>query len=308
MSHLCKFAHVAVAACAAAFLFTYAPEAACEQSVSMSAKVDSDVAQPRATSRQTDHDMFDGSFAVGYLGVRGVPIAVNPVVTEDGGTHLISMKADTGTANAPLVGLRYWVSDSWGVDFGLGFATSSTSVTQSVALRDTKDPFARPQDVTTSYNPLAQTGFLVHAGVPLALSTTRHFVFEVIPEVNLGFSTGTVQDSTPNLPPDKFGVRRRNEIKVSGFSLDIGARVGSEIHFGFIGVPNLALQATIGLGFAMNRIKADGGMRQANDSNITLEDAQPRTSYKASDWSITTSVSDAPWAIFQNTISALYYF
>lgn len=308
MNHLCKFAQVAVPACAAVFLFTYAPEAACEESVSFSAKVDSETAQPRASRRHTDHEIFDGSFAVGYLGVRGVPIAVNPEVMEDANTNLISMKANTGTAAAPLIGLRYWASDSWGIDFGLGFATSSNSVTQSVSLRNPNEPFERPKDVTTSYKPLSQTGFLVHAGVPLALSTTRHFVFELIPEINLGFSTGSVEDSTPNLPPDRYGVRRRNEIKVSGFNLDIGMRVGSEIHFGFIGVPNLALQATIGLGFAMNRIKADGGMRQANDPSATLADAQPRTSYKASDWTITTSVSDAPWAIFQNTLSALYYF
>ena len=59
-------------------------------------------------------------------------------------------------------------------------------------------------------------------------------------------------------------------------------------------MPQLALQATIGLAFRYESIKA-------SLSDNTVSASQSGIGFG-------TTVQDAPWAIFTNNISALYYF
>jgi hypothetical protein len=118
-------------------------------------------------------------------------------------------------------------------------------------------------------------GFAVHGGVPIALAQAKHMTFELTPEATVGFA-GSSNDN----------------ITYSGFLIDVGARIGGEIQFGFIGLPQLALQAGVGVylqheswGFSTNA--------QSGSGSNTL---------------FTTSVGSNPWSIFTDNVSALYYF
>src|SRR4029078_2644014 len=84
---------------------------------------------------------------------------------------------------------------------------------------------------------------------------------------------------------------------VSGFLIELGAKVGAEIHFGFIDLPQLSLQGTLGLMIRHESRSADVPM----GANMT-------TSVDASTTDISTGVDDAPWRIFVGSLSAIYYF
>jgi hypothetical protein len=187
-----------------------------------------------------------GRLAVGYLGRTGV--------TVQGGLIAPTL------VQAPVIGVRYWLSDMLGIDAGLGFAINSGS-TETAG--------------TSVDNPSARA-FILHGGVPISLASAGHFSFQVVPELNVGFAgaSSTVMGT---------------DVSVSGFHLDVGARAGAEIHFGFIGVPQLALQGGVGL-----RMNVDStGSDPANNGT--------------SNFSIGTNVGDNPWNIFTSNVAALYY-
>src|SRR5262249_22988997 len=136
------------------------------------------------------------------------------------------------------------------IDAGLGMAISGSSLSVNPA-----QPPAPNGDVPQP----SFYAFLIHAGLPLALSSSTHYAFELIPEVNVGFG-GWSQDrpAVPAPAPQPQG------FSGSGFHLDAGARVGAEIHFGFIGLPKLALQGSVGLLFALNNTSAKDKEAAAN--------------------------------------------
>jgi hypothetical protein len=99
-----------------------------------------------------------------------------------------------------------------------------------------------------------------------------------------------------NLPP---GTPTPPDIHHSGFRFDGGARIGTEIQFGFIGVPELALQASVGLRFIHQNWNAsqDAGPGVINPSSASQSANE-----------LGTTVQSDPWALFVNNISAIYYF
>ena len=161
-----------------------------------------------------------------------------------------------------IIGVRYWLSDMLGIDAGIGLGISSAS---------TKDAMGMSTDAPSWH------AFMLHGGVPLSLASAGHFSFQIVPELNLGFagSSQTVAGM---------------DSSVSGFHLDIGARAGAEIHFGFINIPQLALQGSVGLRMNIESASADPGDGGTSAFNIA------------------TTVGDNPWGIFTNNVSALYYF
>jgi hypothetical protein len=201
------------------------------------------------TPSVSDHSRVVGSFGVGWFGISDVPIA-----NADG---------SRGNIAAPALGVRYWVNDLLGIDAGVGFATSSSSTE------------ANGNDL----DGLSRTAFLLHAGVPLALATGRHYIFEVVPEANFAFATGNSGD-----PAD---------VDLSGLRFELGARAGTEIQFGFIGIPELALEASVGLFLRKDSYKA---------SPNAGDDAT------ASDFLISTSNINNPWDFFRSNVAARYYF
>lgn len=225
-----------------------------------------------ADEGQTDHARVVGKFGVGYFGVSQLPIAA----VGGGGGGLNVTRANV---NAPTVGVRYWLNEMIGLDIGVGLGITSGS-TETVNGATT---------VTTDKPSAFGLGF--HAGLPLALGTAgKHFTFEVTPEVNFGFTSGTIkQTAAPGAPAPP-------DIDLSGLRLDIGARAGAEIHFGFMGLPELALQGSVGIFFRRESIKAK--------TNIAGSDVSSSDGTNT----IGTSVQGDPWALFVNNISAIYYF
>ena len=197
-----------------------------------------------AAEAGNDHDEVVGHFAVGYFGISQLPVGPGT----GGGTGAGAAAAAPNEINAPIIGARYWLSQKLGIDAGIGFSDSSSG-----------------------------WGVAAHGGVPLALATSKHMTFELIPEATVAFAGNSPGGGT----------------SYSGFRLDVGARIGGEIQFGFIGIPQLALQATVGLYLD----------HQSWGSSTT-----GGTNPSFSSTTFSTSVQGDPWGIFTDNISALYYF
>jgi len=208
----------------------------------------------------SDHDQMAGRLAIGYLGKANM--------------HLRAILDAAGNVvapdvSAPVIGVRYWLDSFLGIDAGLGLAINSTSADAN----------------GTSIDGPSTTAFILHGGLPLSLASEGHFSFQIVPELNLGIASGT---NPGNGAPD---------VDFSGFSFDIGARAGSEIQFGFIGIPQLALQAGIGLQIQLASAKNE----TTNAAGAVVENSGSATM-------IGTTVNGNPWDIFTSSISALYYF
>ncbi len=199
----------------------------------------------------SDHSRMVRTFGVGYLGQAGL--------------STVDASGDDVAVDVPVIGMRYWFNDRMGLDVGLGFVTGGTTTTVGETETEDPDPFA----------------MAIRAGVPFALMDSRHFVFQVVPELGFGFSSNTI---------DAGG---GEDFDVSSTHFDIGARVGAEIHFGFIDIPQLALQAGVGL-----RFSADGGsVDQGGDEVASFSRTR-----------LATTVGSDPWSIFTGGVAALYYF
>ena len=221
--------------------------------------------QAAAAPGDSDHGAMVGRLGVGFLGRRDMLIASD----ESGGQ---------ATTAAPVIGIRYWLDELLGLDAGIGLSLTGGSTTVEAGGQSVE---ADKAGVTT---------FIIHGGVPLSLAADKHFSFQVVPELNVGFASSTVSP-----PPPPGGGQAGPDLELSGFHVDVGVRAGAEIHFGFIDIPQLALQGSVGLRFDIDNTKG------------TLK-SSPQTSAEDSSTRFATNVGSNPWAIFTNSVAALYYF
>jgi hypothetical protein len=226
-----------------------------------------------------DHERFVGHFGVKYFDVTALPIA-NPVpVTGSGAPQPgagTSTPITSSTISAPVLGVRYWLKGSLGIDVGLGIGLGGG---RQEAVNGAVGTDSKAEKTGT-------WGLALHGGLPIALYRGRHYSVLVIPGFTVGGSGGTYK------PPSVGGAPAAPQQDLSGFLFDIGAQTGAEIHFGFIGVPELALQATVGLSYRRTAYKWKSDVNSASDATDAFG----------------TSVQADPWAIFTNSISATYYF
>jgi hypothetical protein len=225
-----------------------------------------------ATAGTSDHDQMVGRLAVGYLGrsTIGAGSALGAADPADG------VYAVTG--EAPVVGVRYWLDRMIGLDLGVGIGILSGSGESQVAGGE-----AVEADLPSF------TGFILHGGVPLALASAGHFTFQIVPEINVGFASAEID-------PNGDG---EGDLSMSGFHLDLGARAGSEIHFGFIGIPQLSLQGSVGLALALDSGKT---------TDSTPPDGTADTEISNSQTAFQTTFHNNPWDFFTANVAALYYF
>ncbi len=218
----------------------------------------------------SDHEKVVGKFGVMYFGVTQQPIGT-------GAPNAVGR----GSVQTPVVGIRYWLQERMGIDAGLGFNffSSSRSVVNGATTTDTDGP--------------AVLAFTLHGGLPLAFAYGKHYKFLLVPELNFGYATQT--EAAQNVPP---GTIQPADITRHGLRFDIGARVGTEIQFGFIGIPELALQASVGLNF---RRQSWGASQDAFGTTPAQSSSDGQNNFG-------TTVQSDPWALFVNNISAIYYF
>jgi len=207
----------------------------------------------------SDHDAMIGHLALGYLGRRNMLIGNDPAGVDP---------LAAATIEAPVIGMRYWIDQLLGLDLGVGFSSTSGTIEAN----------------NTSVDKASYLAAIIHGGVPLSLVSGKHYSFQIVPELNVGIATGS---ATP---------QAGEEVTFSGFHLDLGARAGSEIHFGFMGIPQLSLQGSIGVGVAIDNTKSTDNLNGIESSASN------------SDTTIATSVHDNPWNIFTSNVAALYYF
>jgi len=219
--------------------------------------------QAAAAEGESDHDQMIGRFAIGYLGRDAVPLAGGNVAPGGPGITFVP---------APIIGIRYWLDQMIGLDIGVGFFTEGGS-----------SEFQPPAGASQSEDVAGRTAFAVHAGVPLSLASAGHFSFQIVPEANIGYAT-----QTRELNP--------GELRNSGFGMDIGARAGAEIHFGFMGIPQLSLQGTVGARIEFVTVES------------VAEVAGTEASATQSANQFHTTVEEEPWDAFTGSIAALYYF
>jgi hypothetical protein len=192
------------------------------------------------------------------------------------GTVGVPIGGPLGTVSAPTVGMRYWLSEGIGLDVALGFGFTSGTVSSN----------------SVSVDLGAAWALAVRGGLPIALAHFKHYKFLLVPEIVIGFSGGSdPNDMNPaDYDDDVFG----------GVLFSVGGRVGSEIHFGFIGVPQLSLQASVGLAFTYQSVSTDicGGMPSCGTATKTT----------TSTVNLNTNVQQEPWDLFTGSIAAIYYF
>jgi hypothetical protein len=208
--------------------------------------------EPPQELAHADLDVETRRWAIGYTGLSQVPVGL-PVAGNSAGSDI----------TVPAIGLRYWISPTLGVDVGVGIGWTGGSVSVGGASMDKDSVF----------------GFILQGGLPMALSTHRHVSFQVIPFVAVahgGTSVGSGSYSTD----------------YSGTRIDVGARAGLELFFGFIGIPELALSATVGIQFESRKYSASGAGFSQSDTTYGL----------------VTTVQNNPWDIFAGNVAARYYF
>ena len=232
-----------------------------------------------AAAGASDHDQMVGRLAVTYFGITNVGAGADGCAGGCvGGPDLGANGSPYAVAGfAPVVGVRYWINGLLGIDGGVGISLVGGSGTV------TRPPAADVEPDRGSFS-----GFVFHGGVPLALASADHFTFEIIPEANIAITSAS---------EDPNGPAGAGDVDHSGFHFDVGARAGAEIHFGFIKIPQLSLQASVGL-----RFDSDSG--HSTDSTPAGADFEN----KSSRTQLHTTVQSTPWAIFTNNVAALYYF
>jgi len=234
--------------------------------------------QAAAVAGSSDHDSVVGRLAIGYLGRNTVGIGALPVMPAGGPT---AADGPDGV-DTPVIGVRYWLSDMLGIDAGIGFGIGSSGSS------------ADNGTTTVDADGASTIAVLLHGGVPLSLASAGHFSFQVVPELNVGFASRSATK------PDPLNAMGEVDVSAGGFHFDMGAHAGAEIHFGFIGIPQLSLQGSLGARLAIDATSTEDVVN-VGGVNQTVKTSQ-------STFRLNTTVGDNPWNIFTSNVAALYYF
>ena len=232
-------------------------------------------AESAATSLPTDHEVVIGAYGVGYSGILNVllPQAV-PVGRGDQAGMVPNDKLNLQNIQIPMLGMRKWLSKRYGFEAALGVTLTGGSRTAELG------------KVTANLAKSTVFGLSGGIGVPVMVADTRHMAFLLVPNMNFGFVSSNVSAEFAENPPPAA--------KLRGFSFDAGIRAGAEMHFGFIGLPRLTMQAGVGLSFYVKWAGASVSNQSLSDTFVGIGAAS-----NGEPWDIFSSVAD---------LSARYYF
>lgn len=224
------------------------------------------VAAPTPARTQSDHSMMIRRIGVSWFGVSSIPIATGSPAGS--GDDPIAVGGAPSSVSTPAIGVRYWLNERIGIDFGGGFSLSSGEV----------------RTVTSGNDKATVFSLLAHAGMPVSITSGRHISLQLIPEMNLGFAMSSVEPPQGTDPPPNANL--------SGVRFDVGARVGGEVHFGFMDIPELSIEGSVGAFLTYQATKVSVGEAYASQTNLL----------------ITTASYQNPWDIFTSYVRARYYF
>ena len=221
---------------------------------------------------KTDHDKVVGRFGLGYFGQVDVPLGFT------------GARRDAPSEAAQMIGLRYWwprvrLDVSFGWNMGAGSQTVAGTKSDGVST-------------------LVLVG---RVALPFALLSDDHYTFFLGPEIAYGHAGETVPAAAPTVP----GAGQLPDTSHDGSRFSIGGRAGAEIQFGFIGIPRLALDATISLSLDLL-----SGSTTGPDRNAAPLPGQPQPTSESSfsRTAVRSSTQHQPWNIFVSNVAAVYYF
>lgn len=174
------------------------------------------------TSGATDHSVVAGHIGLRYFGASSLPAL-------SGGSSM-GMAAPTADATIQTVGIRYWLNGNLGLDLGLSLGIRSGSNTVQVT--------NGMGTTTTSVDNPSFFGFGLVAAVPLMLAESKHVSIHLDPFLALAFGRSAITTDS--------GVNT-TDTSQSAFQFGVGGNIAAELQFGFLGVPQLALQGQFGL-------------------------------------------------------------
>ncbi len=233
------------------------------------------------TSGPTDH-----SVVVGRLGLRYFGPSQMRALNETG------MRG--GSATLHTVGARYWLSGGLAIEGGLALGFRSGGTTAS----ETSGGTTRCPNMMCGGDIPNFFGIGLQVGLPIMLSEAKHLAIHLDPFVSLHYGRSALT-TTP--APDV-----QNDTTLNAILFAVGANATAELQFGFLGIPQLGLQAS--LGFAIN---------YSSDSTTTVSTTtragqQPRTETTNSASLFNASTTVGPGyslaEIITGSISAVYYF
>jgi len=218
--------------------------------------------QAMVMARDTrDFEQVSGRWGAAFFGVRSVDFGSFPPGVPN-------------TVEVVTVGVRRWMSPGsmgssrpWAVDAGLGFAYGRTKTETPVTGGGTSSAQA------------SGFGLGFHLGLPIALAQGRHVTALLAPEVDLLYASGKADQGTP-----------LRIIDWRGFGFDVGARLGAEIYFGFLDMPQLALEGSLGV--------------KARYDSVTMKPKAVGQN-DVSHWRLG---SDRPFGFLAGNVAAIYYF
>ena len=211
----------------------------------------------------TDFSKIVRTIGIGYFGQYDVPLG-------SGGT--------ARTIGTQVVGVRYFFSERAGIDVGVGLGVASGS-TKTEGAGTGATTIDRPSTIAMSFK----------VGVPLVMFSGQHYSFFFEPQALFGFAGETAKATTPGTADTKH----------NGTRLFAGGNAGALVQFGFIGIPQLTLDATVGFGLDVQSGKTESPAPGA-PANV-VKNSFSQTAFG-------TLSSHQPWNIFHTNVAAIYHF
>ncbi len=220
-----------------------------------------------------DHDAVVGRIGIGLLGLAEVPVGVSDPIGGGGARRTAS-----SPITAPVLGVRYWFSRRTAIEAGVGFSFSGGTI-KVTNLDDADNATVR--------------AYAFHAGIPLSLSSGKHYNLLMVPYAGLAISSATDTRGTTGSADDIFG---------KGMLLEGGLKMGVEVQLGAIGLEGLALQLTGGVRLRYESTSANVPVLNpmgAATSSVDIE---------TTNVVVATSPGSSLGSAVAGTIAAIYYF